>query len=271
MFDLSQTERGISMIGNHKTSQIEPGEVRLRELSEKVLTPQALSYQRVAVDLLSAGCLFGDYVEEEFRAVTQMIELRGGHLNLSFTKKVDDVEGEEATYVATTLTKADFFKYCNTLLKTRVDWVNGTRALFHPATPIAVPSFLSLLMSNIGLAEDYERGIVLYPQYSPKDVFVEKEMLSISALLHGLSQSFRYEVASGYKRDKMGSWELMAMQLIGGVIVSDDNKAHPVYATMCSVLGLKMLEEVLLPRVRYADVNLLRQLLRQVTSVGAVS
>lgn len=223
-----------------------PEEKRLRELSERMLTQEPMDTVFVDVTVLADQNLFKDWIYEEFSALRDAIENEGGTFNLSLE---------------------DFTEYCQSRLQDRVAWVRNDprNRLFHPVEAIVVPAFLSTLLANIGRVLDPALGIELVPQLNEYVKYDEAKMRAISSKLQSFSRQ-GYQFALGYAKDKKGTWELMAMQLVAGQVVRHDAVAHPVYATMAAVLGLTMTNVVLTPRIRYGGVDRIRGMLRQVVS-----
>lgn len=158
--------------------------------------------------------------------------------------------------------------YVATLVKTRVDYVNGDRPLFSPMERIVVPSFLSCVLQNVGVAVDVDLGVELRPVITeePTPFLAKENMLVISRQLRGF-QNMGFDFAEGYSRDRSGSWDFMAMAVVEGEVLRHDKSAHGVYALLASTLSIRGVETVLSPRVNYGSVSHFRSLIAQVAEV----
>jgi hypothetical protein len=223
-------------------------EQRYRKVVTNV-TPKFFEWQEVEVNLLTDGCLIEEYARVEYAAIQARLQLTGG--SVSFTEQ-------------------EFIKFCMTYVYARVQWVNGKTYLHPREKGLVIPSFLSLILQNIGRAASYDLGIELIPvfptevgglEFKPMDV---NEMRKISADLKVISD---YEGASELPRDKSGCFEFMSMQLIDDRIRSHTRDHHNVYALMASVMGPSLVRSVLDPLVVYGEQRLFRGLLWELTSV----
>ena len=161
------------------------------------------------------------------------------------------------------MTKEDFTNYVTTIVYSRVCWVNRKvgQYIVHPSVKLAVPSFISVVLANIGLASDSKLGVSLTPVMDKPEVLLsESELVGISNILSSLTNS-GFVFGTGYARDKYGSWDFMAMQIVidkasgRSQVLRHDSESHPVYAVMASVLIVSNLATVLSPRVRYGFVD----------------
>lgn len=168
------------------------------------------------------------------------------------------------------MTKEDFTNYVTTIVYSRVCWVNRKvgQYVVHPSVKLAVPSFISVVLANVGLASDMKLGVSLTPiMDKPKTLLSEAQLVGISNILLSLTNS-GFVFGTGYARDKYGSWDFMAMQIViektqgddesvkgRSQVLRHDSESHPVYAVMASVLIVSNLATVLSPRVRYGFVD----------------
>lgn len=218
----------------------------LRKFSEGAIQPVPFEFDRVSVSINPNAQVFTTYVETLFQELDSATTLMGG--GLPFTHE-------------------QLLAYCQNLVKIRVDFVNRNRAMFGPTDKLAVPAFLSVVLENIGLAEDLDRGLELYPTLVPFESAMDVSAMSaMSTRLKTLSR-YGFEYADGYSRDRSGSWEFMTMSLIEGYVRSLSREAHPVYALMASVFAVHGVEAAISPRVTYgSEANFIR-LVRQLATV----
>lgn len=216
------------------------------EKYRKVVTnvaPKFIKWQEVEVNLLTEGCLIDEYASVEYASIVSKLRITGG--SVSFTEQ-------------------EFIKFCRTYVYARICWVNN-KTVIHPNTiGILVPTFLSLILQNIGRASNFSLGLDLVPAMPEFDPMEISEVRKISAELKIIPG---YEGAVALPKDKAGCFEFMSMQLIDDQIVSHSPDAHPVYALMASIVGPSLIRSVLDPMVYYGDSNLYRGLLWELTSV----
>lgn len=150
------------------------------------------------------------------------------------------------------VTSDEFKNYLVTLVWSRVCWINRKdRYIVHPTDKINVPSIFSLVLANVGLAQDEKLGVYLEPiMDKPKNLLSKEEMIVISLKLSKLSDR-GYIFGLGFPRDRYGSWDFMAMQVVEGKVLRHDSEAHPVYAVISSMLLKGNLATILVPRVMY--------------------
>lgn len=219
----------------------------IEAIAEMNVRPIAAQYDVVDVNLNLNSAVLLTYTEELFNELSGLASMRGGDFPVAME---------------------DFKKYVNTLVKARVDYTNNKRPLFGPTERIAIPSFLSVVLANVGVAVDVDRGIELRPVVdSSDDSFLSKEeLLKISGMLKRFS-SLGFEYSDGYLRDRKGSWEFMAMTIIEDKVMRDNKESHPVYALLASTLAIRGVETVLSPRIEYGNINHLTSLIRQVACI----
>jgi hypothetical protein len=218
----------------------------LRKFSEGSIQAVPFEYSRVPVVLELQNKVLTSYVETLYQELESATSIMGGSVPFSLGELVN---------------------YCQQLVKIRVDYVNRTHAMFGPTEKLAVPAFLSVVLENIGLAEDVDRGIELYPTLSGfESLMSAQEMSMMTTKLKTLSR-YGFEYAEGYSRDRKGSWDFMTMTLIDGYVRSISKEAHPVYALMASVLATHGVEAAMSPRITYgSEANFIR-LVRQLATV----
>lgn len=158
-------------------------------------------------------------------------------------------------------TSDDLSKYIDMLISQRIDYTRGLRVLVKPVDGFAVPAYLSLLLSNIGLARNTDLGIELVPVMK-QDVNVDLAfMTKMSRLIRNLSH-MGVEYAEGYTRSRDGGYDFMSMSMLDEHVYNTVNTIHPVYALMASTLGVRGIETVLSPRVNYGSVAHMTSLIR---------
>lgn len=162
-------------------------------------------------------------------------------------------------------TQEDLSRYIDMLVLTRIDYVNGKRVDVKPTDGVVVPSFLSLILSNVGLAKNTELGIELYPVcHSDLNIDVEF-MLEMSRKIR-LMSNYGIEYAEGYTRSRDGSYDFMSMSLVSDYVRNAANTAHPVYALLACTLGIHGIETVLSPRINYGSVSHMTSLVRHLAA-----
>lgn len=219
---------------------------KFRDLAEKNVSPKFIEAKTYKVKLFEEGNLFNKYVSIEQKALEYAISRKG----------------QQSSYTDDLLRK--FPDYCKALVASRVDYVLGGRPVVKPMDHVMVPSFLMNIIMQIGEVMDLSTGIRLLPEEVDTPSISLDEMREISMLLESIRE---YEGGFGYPKDKSGSWEFMTMWLVGTQLQRFSADAHPVYALMASVIGLKQIESVLNPLVTYGDTNLFEGLLWQLTSI----
>lgn len=223
------------------------GSQAIEAIAEMNIRPMAARYDVVEVNLHVDSPVLVVYTNELYNELVGLAEMRGGEFSVS---------------------EEDFTKYVNTIVKARVDYVRHERPLFGPTERVAIPSFLAVVLANLGIAVDVDKGIELRPSLEIDDssLLSKDELFKISSVLKRFS-SLGFEYSDGYARDRMGSWDFMAMSVIEDNVLRHDKESHPVYALMASTLAIRGIETVLSPRIEYGSVNHLASLVRQVATV----
>lgn len=207
---------------------------------EKTVGPSPAKFDVVNVKIDCQSKTFVVYVDELYSNIMMALSLRGGTLSI---------------------TKNDFISYCENLVRIRIDYVNRRRIGIGPTERIVIPSYLSLLLTNIGLARHLDYGLELQPEYSEIKVLSDDHMRSISNALK-LLKGIGFEYAEGYSRDREGSFDFMAFALIDGMVYTITKDSHPVYALLACTLGIRGVESVLSPRVTYGSESHLMNLVK---------
>lgn len=219
---------------------------KLKDFVEGRIVATPVSFDRTEVVIDLDAQILSEYKRELFASWNQAVAIMG--IDLDFTE-------------------GDLSKYIDMLVVLRVDYVNGKRVSVKPTDGVVVPSFLSLILSNVGLARNPDLGIEVYP------VVLQAETTPIDAdFLWAMSRKIRVlshagiEYADGYTRSRDGSYEFMSMTLIEAYVRNATNTVHPVYALMAGTLGVRGIETVLSPRINYGSENHLRSLVRHLAA-----
>lgn len=213
----------------------------VRGLAEQQVAKTAFPVEEVKVSINVNSSVLGSYVEELYANLDQAVSLKGGLLKFS--------EEELHDYIAM-------------LIKTRVDYVNGQKVVFRPTDNVCVPSYISVVLSNIGVVDCVEFGLVLRPSCDDVSVGLDT-MQKLSRSLQNLGP-YGFEYAKGYERSKDGSFDFMAMSLVDDFIVAASKDPHPVYALLSATVGLKGIEASLSPRITYGHITHFERLVKHV-------
>jgi len=179
----------------------------------------------------------------------------------------------------------ELFDYCVILVEQRINWVLSTRNQFlKPTDQFVVPSYLHLLLAQIGTIDALQFGVFLKPKvlsgvtsrrdgdsylWTFDDGFngagprerTKSWFYNLSRRLQGWSR-FGFEYGIGYDRIKTGSFEFMSMHLVQNHVMHHTDSAHPVYAVMAATLALTVAEQPLMPRVDYGDIDVIKHVVR---------
>lgn len=218
----------------------------LKAFAEKRLTKTPTSYERVSVTVNLDAKVLEVYKKELYSEWNQAASIKG---------------------VAIPFTEEELSKYVDALICIRVKYVNGERVKVVPQDNIAVPSFLSLVLSNLGLARDTSLGLELYPALEGNVPEIDYDLVHRVSRAVRLLSNLGIEYAEGYTRSRDGSYEFMSMTLIGDYVLSWTNQSHPVYALLASSVGVSGIEAVLSPRINYGSVDHMQSLMRHLVAV----
>lgn len=202
-----------------------------RDLSEKHVVATPANFQEVEVVVDLGAKVLTTYVHELYANLEVAVSMKGG--NLPF--KEDQL-----------------FEYVTMVIQQRVDYVNGLKVEFRPTDSLAIPSYISLLLSSIGLVQSTDLGLILKPTVAKRVIVKREDMEKISRALMAAGP-YGLEYSKGYERSKDGSWEFMSMTLMDEFVMGLDRKTHPVFALLSSTLALRGIEAVLSPRVSYGS------------------
>jgi hypothetical protein len=213
-------------------------------LAESRIAVQPVSFDSHEVEIKLDAAVLTAYKSELYANWVCAAQSRG--INLSFSE-------------------TDLGNYIDMLITLRVDYVNKKRVEISPVDRIAVPSFLSLVLSNVGRVSNVDYGLELVPIVVDAPKVDVDFMWNMSRAIRALS-NLGVEFADGYARSKDGSYEFMTMTLIDGSIRNPEKAPHPVYALMASTLGLRGIEAVLSPRINYGSESHMRMLIRHLAT-----
>lgn len=226
--------------------------LKIKNIASEQLSALPMSYDRheVVVDL--GAKVLTTYKSELYISWSLAAQMRG--VNLPFSEE-------------------ELGLYINYLVVLRVDYVNGKRVKFPPTSGIAVPSFLSCVLSNLGMVKNLDLGLELYPVVDVSNVKgmnlteeeYEKFMFKMSGAIKTLA-NLGIEYADGYLRSRDGSYEFMSMSLIDGFIRNTSKDPHPVFALLASTLGVRGIEAVLSPRINYGTESHMVSLVRHLAA-----
>lgn len=213
----------------------------LRKAAEQLIAPMADSFDVVHVAMSVTDGVLQDYLRALYNEIQTSASLTGG---------------------VVPFTEDDFIAYGRTMVKARIDWVNGSNPQFHPADRIAIPSYLTVVLENIGRATNIDLGLELVPVYQDDGrTLTKEEVQRISNQLKVLGQR-GLEYSDGFARDKAGSYDFMTMSVVNNMLKAPSKDAHPVYALLAASVGSRMVEDTLSPRVTYGSMDHLRSLVR---------
>lgn len=209
---------------------------------EKNVAPTPAAFDEVSVTVSCESKVLSTYVDELYSNIVMAVSMKGGTFTVSFD---------------------DFSKYINTIIKARIDYVNGERSIFGPTERFVVPSYLSCVLSNVGRARHIEYGIELFPKIEG-DVEVFKDKASAMRISNALKllRGIGFEYAEGFARSKEGSFDFMTMTLMEGIVRNVSKDPHPVFALLSSTLNVRGIETVLSPRISYGREEHLANLVR---------
>lgn len=150
--------------------------------------------------------------------------------------------------------------YFNTLVKYRVDGVNGKR-VEKRSRYLMIPSLLSLAILKIGRVEDRTLGIVLYPEFEPKDTLGIEEMERVSEVLLQI-EDHGFSLVQGLPRDYIGDQEFMFFHHANGVVTRHNDAAAPGIAVLTAFFKFEQMHSLLSFRVDYGLVEDYQDMLR---------
>lgn len=216
--------------------------------AESMVTPQPTSYDVVKVNFSTSSCVLQSYLDAQYTQYDSAVAMSGGKLPFS---------------------KETFTRYCATIVASRINWTVGIKANVHPRSKTRVPAFLSTCLSSIGVVEIPEKGLRLVPHFVDEEVELlsESEVNQISSQLV-LLESRGFTFSEGFIIDKVGSMQVMTMQVVENKVLSADTSAHPIASVIAGTFAIQGLATLLGEqtfRVQYADLSQLAQAVSRFT------
>jgi hypothetical protein len=221
----------------------------VRGFAEKHITPVPAEYEvvEVKVDLMSE--VLDAYGSELYSNIENSVLMRGGRVPF---------------------TEQELHDYLSLVVRMRVDYVNGRRVPFRPTDVIAIPSFVSVVLQNLGVVHHLELGLELRPVIEGENKAWSEEdtslMLKVSRGIMSLG-NYGLEYAKGYDRNKEGSFDFMAMSVLNDMVMGTTRDTHPVNALLASTLSISGIEVALSPRIVYGSVNHFTHLVKHLASL----
>lgn len=234
------------------TSTSDTALLNIKKIASEQLSALPMSYDRHEVTVDLGAKVLTAYKRELFTSWSMATQIRG--VNMPFSEE-------------------ELGLYIDYLVVLRVDYVNGKRVKFPPTSGIAVPSFLSCVLSNLGMVKNLDLGLELYPTIDPASLErltlsseeYETFMFRLSGAIKALA-NLGIEYADGYLRSRDGSYEFMSMALVDGFIRNVSKEPHPVFALLASTLGVRGIEAVLSPRINYGTESHMVSLVRHLAA-----
>jgi len=220
----------------------------LKRFSEERIVAAAVNFDAVNVQIDMGADILTVYTKELYACWDQSASIRGWSIPFA---------------------EEELLEYIRALVKIRVDYCAGKRVAIRPTDRVAIPSFLSVVLSNVGLARDVDLGIELRPTLKHD---VPKLRDDDVEWLEGFSRKVKalaplgVEYAEGYTRSRDGSYDFMTMALLEGEVRNISKQPHPVFALLASTLGVRGIETVLSPRVSYGRANHFASLVRNLAA-----
>jgi hypothetical protein len=232
------------MSNNLVNGKANPELEALKKVSEMHIIPAPCDYDVVEVYIDLESKVMKAYVAELHAQLDVKVSLMGGQMPVTYEELYD---------------------YCKTLIAIRVQTVRKEPNMLRSAVRLGIPSYLFVVIDNLGVAVDRKLGVELTPAKIEPTLPVEK-MVDISRKLNQLAV-YGYEYTESFPRGDYGSWDFMAMTVIEGFVKRHSDEAHPVYALLASTLGLKGVEAALSPRCHYGLEEHLASVVRGLASL----
>lgn len=219
----------------------------VRKLAEESVTPAPNSFDEVDVFIDPYAEVLTEYVTELYSNLENVVTMRGGILGFD---------------------EDQLLQYCSNLVVIRVDYVNGHRPMYRPNDSVAVPAYLSVVLSNIGKASHIDLGVELRPvvEDDKRPKISPDEMMALSRKLMALG-SFGFEYAKGYERSREGSYDFMTMTVMKGMVLATTRDSHPVNALLAASINMRGIEIILSPRITYGSVAHFKSLIRHLAAL----
>jgi hypothetical protein len=159
--------------------------------------------------------------------------------------------------------------YIKQLIIFRIRYVRGERIPMHPKDRgWIVPAFISIVLEQIGRVDDPTTGLILTPALTKEQtetpLWDEVTLLKKGRWLRMICDRANIEYAIELPAQKEGNPEMMTLQVIDDEVRGEDGTHAGVYALIAGFLGIKVLENVLCPRVLYDSTATFSRLLARV-------
>lgn len=229
---------------------------KIESVAGNVIVP--VNHVKVKV---SFGCgIMPEFAETYVNAMNQRLAARGS--SLSFDRN-------------------EMEKYLNTLLKYRIDRVNGTGKNEPNARLLKVPALYALSLTHVGPVFDKDLGVELVPilesNDSNSDVTDEvsgrgrsatimatmniQEALDFSRKLL-VVEDLGFELVEGLPKEREGDSDFMYFHMSADSILRHDKGAHPGIAVLTAFFRMKQLENILTFRVNYGLISEYEEMLK---------
>lgn len=166
------------------------------------------------------------------------------------------------------LTADELTKYFTQILALRVQYIHDKCKLWRQIKQLNIPTWIQFVISQIGQVIDYDYGLQMIPEF---DAEIDLEfLLDVSLRLESFKSDGITMHKDAFPRKKEGDKDVMTMTMIDGFIYSMKVTSHPIDSYVSAFLGMKLMEEQafkILYRVRYDDVNFIRQMLMSETKI----
>lgn len=253
---------------------------RLVSVTEGV-KPVTNQYETVLVEISPHDSyVFAKFIEASYDSMASAVAMSGGKLGF---------------------TPGSYARYLVTLVNARAEYSATGRAIVRPMDMITVPAFMNIVMNQIGKCTNDDIGLMLVPKYIPhrppsydsksekiqvklensllQTLFTEdeftpetfdymgrEELENMSLKLRALRKFGFVMSEQPFDRSRDGDWEFMTLQVLNNAVMAMDTVATPVHAMLASVLNLKQVQSVMLPRVNYGPVTFFSSLIEAVAS-----
>lgn len=166
------------------------------------------------------------------------------------------------------ITETELSKYFAQIISLRVQYVYDQCRLWRQIKQLNIPSWMQYVLTLIGRVIDYDYGLKIMPYFS-EEVDLNF-LLDVSLRLEAFKSDGVTMHKDAFPRSKDGDREMMTMAIIGDYVQSMREISHPIYSYVNAFLGMKLQEEQafkILYRVRYDDVDFIRQMLTSEVSL----
>lgn len=207
----------------------------LDQLEGRYPEPVQVDYQEITVDL-KPGDLFPSiskaYAEEIDRIVSYAM-------------------GPHDVYI--TATQLD--RYFQTIVRLRVDWVNNELAkeFRQRRMDIFIPSFVAVMVRQIGRIDDEVYGYALIPTMSDGEFLSADEFFDVSRKLERL-EAHGLKGVKGLPSEKTGVLDFMCLSIMNDTVTSY-RRGSKVMALLAAVYEKMAIAEtaVMVPRIKYGS------------------